>query len=80
MPRRHGERAILGDHELLEARDLKIDGPLRQDPSRPPMGNEDDDRDDRLDECDQANHETAGDLADPLLAFIAANRDQIGLT
>jgi hypothetical protein len=40
---------------------------------------EDESRDVRLDECDRAYYEMAGDLAEPLLAFIRFNRKEIAL-
>lgn len=58
---------------------LDIGGPLTPEAIESAMDLEDERRDDRLAEIDQAYYETAGDLADPLLAFIGANRDQITL-
>jgi hypothetical protein len=59
---------------------LKIRGPLTREAVASAMQKDDDDRDDKLGEFDQAYYETAGDLAGPLLSFIKANRDQIVLT
>jgi hypothetical protein len=59
---------------------LKIDGPITSEAVESAMEDEDDDRVDRLNDLDRAYYETAGDLADPLLAFIKTNRDQIELT
>ncbi len=61
---------------------LNIDGPITPEAVESAMydEDEDDDRDDRLEALDRAYYETAGDLADPLLEFIRANRNQIVLT
>ena len=59
---------------------LGIDGPLTAAAVESAMDGENDVRDDRLDGYDQAYYATAGDLAEPLLAFIGANRDEIVLT
>jgi Domain of unknown function (DUF4375) len=58
---------------------LKIEGPITAEAVESAMEEEDDERDDRLDDLDQAYQQTAGDLADPLLAFIKTHRDQITL-
>ena len=58
---------------------LEMDGPLTPEAVQSAAEDEDDDRDERLDAIDQAYYETAGDLAAPLLAYIAANRDEIVL-
>jgi hypothetical protein len=58
---------------------LGIDGPLTPEAVESAMYDDDEGRNDRLEECDLAYYEAAGDLAPPLLAYIAANRDQIGL-
>ena len=58
---------------------LAIDGPLTPTAVESAMAEEDEDRDERLDAYAQTYYATAGDLADPLLAYIAANRDQIVL-
>jgi hypothetical protein len=58
---------------------LKIDGVLTPEAVESAMERDDEDRDDRLNEFDQAYYETAGDLAGPLLSFIRANHDQIVL-
>ena len=59
--------------------ELGIDGPLTPEAVESAANDEDDDRDERLDALDQAYYETAGDLAGPLLAYIAAQRDKIVL-
>ena len=56
---------------------LRIDEPLTEETVVSAADEEDDDRDDRLNECDSRYYESAGDLADPLLAFIRSNADQI---
>ena len=58
---------------------LGIDGPLTPEAVESAANEEDDDRDERLEAFDQTYYETAGDLAAPLLAYIAAHRDQIVL-
>jgi len=59
---------------------LKVDGPLTPESVRAAIELEDEERDDRLNECDLVYYETAGDLADPLLAYIRAHRDEILLS
>ena len=59
--------------------ELGIAGPLTPEAVEAAANEEDDDRDERLDALDQAYYEKAGDLAVPLLAFIAAHRDEIVL-
>ena len=58
---------------------LGIDGPVTPEAVEAAAYDEDDDRDERLDAFDQAYYETAGELAGPLLGYIAAHRDQIVL-
>jgi hypothetical protein len=58
---------------------LGIDGPLTPDAIKAAIDEEDDDRDDPLDAYDEIYYATAGDLADPLFAYISANRAQITL-
>jgi hypothetical protein len=56
-----------------------IEGPITASAIELAMDEENDARDDRLDALDRLYFDTAGDLADPLLAFIKSNRDQIKL-
>ena len=58
---------------------LGIDGPLTPEAVESAANDEDDDRDERLEAFDDTYYETAGDLAVPLLAYIAAHRDEIVL-
>ena len=58
---------------------IDIEGPITANAIELAMDEEDDARDDRLDALDRLYYKTAGDLADPLLAFIKSNRDQITL-
>ena len=58
---------------------VDIDGPITPNAIESAMDEENDARDDRLDALDRRYYEMAGDLADPLLEFIKANRDQITL-
>jgi len=58
---------------------VAIHGPVTADAIEAAMDEENDVRDDRLDALDRLYYELAGDLADPLLAFIKSNRDQITL-
>jgi uncharacterized protein DUF4375 len=58
---------------------LGIDGPITEDAVTSAVEDEDDDRDDRLDAIDTEYYAFEGDLADPLLIFIKANRDLITL-
>jgi hypothetical protein len=56
---------------------LGIEKPVSVDSINRLMANEDEDRDNRLFECDDRYHEIAGDLADPLLEFIKKNKDKV---
>jgi hypothetical protein len=58
---------------------IGIHGPITANAVESAMDEEDDARDDRLDALDRRYYEIAGDLADPLLAFIKANSDEITL-
>jgi hypothetical protein len=58
---------------------LEIDGPLTPAAVEAAIDRDDPERDERLNEFDEAYYETAGDLTEPLLAFIKASRDQIAL-
>ena len=58
---------------------VDIDGPITASAIESAMDGENDARDDRLDALDRLYYELPGDLADPLLAFIKSNRDQITL-
>ena len=58
---------------------IGIDGPITANAIESAMDEENDARDDRLEALDRLYYDLAGDLADPLLAFIKSNRDQITL-
>jgi hypothetical protein len=58
---------------------LDLDGPITASAIESAMDLEDDARDKRLDALDRRYYKKAGDLAEPLLAFIKSNRDQIKL-
>ena len=58
---------------------IGIEGPITANAIELVMDEEDDARDDRLDALDRIYYETAGSLAEPLLAFIKSNREQIML-
>ena len=58
---------------------LGISGPVTEQSVVAAVEAEDDERDDRLNACDNEYYESAGDLADPLLAFIRSNADQISV-
>jgi hypothetical protein len=58
---------------------LGISGPITEDAVKSAVDDEDDDRDERLEAYDTEYYASAGDLAEPLLAFIKANRDEIPL-
>jgi hypothetical protein len=58
---------------------IGIDGPITGNAIEAAIYIENDVRDDRLEALDRLYYEIAGDLADPLLAFIKSNRDQITL-
>jgi len=59
---------------------LGIEGPLTVDAIDRAMERESEERDDALAECDDRYYELAGDLADPLFAYIKANRARITLS
>lgn len=58
---------------------LGIEGTITVDAIECAMEEDDEDRDDRLNECDDQYYEKAGDLAGPLLEFIKNNSDKINL-
>jgi hypothetical protein len=58
---------------------LDIDGPITASAVESAMDEENYARDKRLDALDRRYYKKAGDLAEPLLAFIKSNRDQITL-
>jgi hypothetical protein len=58
---------------------LGIEGQLTREAVASAVEDEDDDRDDRLAECDEAYYESAGDLAGPLFAYISAHSHDITL-
>lgn len=58
---------------------LEIDGPITASAIESAVDQDNDARDNRLDALDQIYYDLSGDLADPLLAFIKSNRDQITL-
>lgn len=58
---------------------LGIDGPLTAGAVEKAADDENPDREETLEACDSEYYDTAGDLADPLLAFIKANRARIRL-
>ena len=58
---------------------LDITGEVTPDLVESAMDEDDEARDERFQAYDEAYYEIAGDLADPLLAYIKANRDQIVL-
>jgi hypothetical protein len=58
---------------------LDLDGPITASAIESAMDEENDARDKRLDALDRRYYKKAGDLAEPLLAFIKSNRDQITL-
>lgn len=61
--------------------ELRIDGPPTEEAIVSALDDEDrvDEREARLNALDEAYYRTAGDLAEPLLAYIAAHRDEIVL-
>jgi hypothetical protein len=58
---------------------LGIKGPVTVEAIDRVMEDENDERDERLGECDDRYYEVAGDLAGSLLEFIKTNRDKITL-
>lgn len=58
---------------------LGIDGPIDVEAIEHVMDEESEERDDRLNACDDRYYEIAGDLADPLFEFIKRNRNKIDL-
>jgi hypothetical protein len=59
---------------------LEIEGSLSVENIDHVMEKENDDRDEKLSQCDDQYYEIAGDLADPLLEFITINKDEINLS
>lgn len=58
---------------------LGIDGKITIEAIDSAMEQEDEERDEKLSDCDSKYYESAGDLADPLFEFIKNNREQINL-
>ena len=58
---------------------LGIEGPITVEAIGRVMEEENDERDEKLGECDDGYFEIAGDLAGPLLEFIKSNKDRITL-
>jgi hypothetical protein len=58
---------------------LGISGPITEDAVKSAVEDEDDDRDELLDAIDTEYFALEGDLAEPVLTYIRANRDQITL-
>ncbi len=59
---------------------LQIDGPISAEAIELVLEEENDEREKRLNGCDDQYYEIAGDLAGPLLRFIKSNKDKITLT
>jgi hypothetical protein len=70
---------IVADLTARAIRVLAIVGPLTPEAVASAIAADDGGRDDRLHDCDQAYFELAGDLAEPLLAYIKAHRHAITL-
>ena len=70
---------IVADLTARAIRVLAIEGPLTPQAVASAIEAEDAGRDARLHDCDQAYFELAGDLAEPLLAYIKAHRHDITL-
>lgn len=64
--------------EAIDA--LGINGALTVEAIEAASGDGDDERDQRLSDCDDRYYEVAGDLAGPLFEFIKAHRNRIALT
>ena len=73
------DQLIVADLTARAIRVLAIEGPLTPQAVASAIEAEDDGRDVRLHDCDQAYFELAGDLAEPLLAYIKAHRHDIAL-
>jgi len=58
---------------------LGIEGPITVEAIDRVMEKENEERDEKLGECDDRYYEMAGDLAGPLLEFIKSNKDKITL-
>ncbi len=58
---------------------LGIEGPISIEAVDRVMDKEDEEREEKLNDCDNRYYEAAGDLADPLLEFIKTNRDKINI-
>ena len=56
---------------------LGLEGPMTTDALEDAMENDDEARDEKLAACNNRYYETVGDLSQPLLEFIKANRDRI---
>jgi hypothetical protein len=72
-------RADVADLTRRAIEALGIDGPVTEHSVASAVEDEDDDRDERLSEFDSAYCTFAGDLAEPILTFIKANRTEISL-
>ena len=59
---------------------LEIEGPLCVETIERAMEIENEERDEKLSQCDDQYYDIAGDLADPLLEFITINKDKINLS
>lgn len=58
---------------------LQIDGPVTQEAIASALDDDDRERDASLNALDETYYRIAGDLADPLLAYITAHRDEIAV-
>ena len=56
---------------------LGISGPITVKAIEQALEDEDDERDDKLSECDDQYYDEAGDLSEPLMTFIKENKNKI---